>query len=92
MQFAPLEINVGGFGHQHANITVALEDRTQRVGDLAGRQRARGDLVGERLEQMEVAPVDEGDLRGRPPQLERSLETAKPAPNDHHTVHVLPTH
>jgi len=32
-----LEINVGGFGHQHANITVALEDRTQRVGDLAGR-------------------------------------------------------
>ena len=41
---------------------------------------------------MEVAPVHEGDLRGRAPQLERGLETAKPAPDDHHTVHALLTH
>ena len=41
---------------------------------------------------MEVAPVHEGDVRGRAPQLEGGLETAKPAPDDHHTVHAFPTH
>ena len=51
---------------QHADVLVAAEDRTQRRGDLPRGQRSGRDLVGERLEQVEVAPVDQRDLDVRP--------------------------
>ena len=60
---------------------MALQDRAQRIGDLAGRERARGDLVGERLKEVEVAPVDERDLHGRPLEVQRGLEPAEAAPD-----------
>jgi hypothetical protein len=34
-------------------------DRPRRLGDLAGAEGTRRDLLEERLEEMEVAPVDE---------------------------------
>ena len=57
-----------------------LEDRPERIGDLAGGERTGRDLVGERLEEVEVPPIDERDLdRGL-----RSFSTAwsppKPPP------------
>ena len=65
---------------------MALKDRAQRVGDLGGRERAGGDLVGERLEEVEVAPVDERDLDRPAPQLRERLEAAESAADDHDVV------
>ena len=61
-----------------------LEDRAQRISDLARRQRARRDLVGERLEEVEVPPVDQRHLdrraaqRLRPPAGRRSRRRSRP--------------
>jgi hypothetical protein len=38
---------------------------------------------------MEVAPVDEGELHGRAPQLERGLEAAEAAADDDDPVGVV---
>ena len=78
----PLEVEARDLGEQHADVAVALEDRAQRIRDLARRQRAGRDLVGQRLEQVEVAPVDERDLHVCPPQPERGLESAEAAADD----------
>jgi hypothetical protein len=84
--FAPLEVEPRDLGEQHAHVAVALEDRPQRIRDLARRQRAGRDLVGQRLEQMEVAAVDERDLHGRVPHSARSLEPAEAAADDDDTM------
>ena len=82
MQLARVEVEVGDLGQQDADVAVALEDRAERIGDLAGRERARRNLVGERLEEMEVAAVDERDLDRRTPQLRDRLEAAETAADD----------
>ena len=63
-------------------LRLRFEHRAQRIRDLAGRQGAGRDLVGQRLEQVEVAPVDERDLHGGPPQSTRSLQPAEAAADD----------
>ena len=52
-------------GEQHAGVRLAPQDRADRVGDVAGRQRRRRDLVEERLEEVVVAAIDDGDLDRR---------------------------
>ena len=79
---APLEVEARDLGEQHAHVAVALEDRPQRIRDLARRQRAGRDLVAERLEQVEVAPVDQRDLHVCAPQPARGLESAEAAADD----------
>jgi hypothetical protein len=61
---------------------LAPEDGAERVGDLAGRQRAGGDLVGERLEEVEVASIDKRELDRRTGKLLCSLQAAEPAADD----------
>ena len=63
-----------------------LEDRAQRIGDLARRERAGRDLVGQRLEQVEVAPVDQRDLDRRAAQLRDGLQPAEAAADHDHAV------
>jgi len=79
---APLEIEALDLGEQYAHVAVALEDGPQRIRDLARRQRAGRHLVGQRLEQVEVAPVDERDLHGCGPQPACRLESAEAAADD----------
>jgi hypothetical protein len=67
VQLTPFEIEVGDLGQQDVDVAVALEDSPKRIGDLAGRERPGRDLVGERLEEMEVAAVDERHLDRRTP-------------------------
>ena len=92
LHLARLQVEAGDLGHQDANVAVTLEDRPQRIGDLAGRERSGRDLVGERLEEVEVPSIDERDLDRRPPQPERRLEAAEAAPDDDHAVRAGVTH
>jgi hypothetical protein len=77
------EVEAGDLGQQHADVRVALEDRAQRVGDLGRGQRAGRHLVGQRLEEVEVAPVDERDLDIRPGEPQRRLQASEAAADDH---------
>src|SRR4029079_6399701 len=47
---------------QHRRVAAAAEDAAQRLGDVARRDRARRDLVQQRLEDVVVAPIDEGEV------------------------------
>jgi hypothetical protein len=47
---------------QDGRVLALAEYRAQRLGNIAGTHGARRDLVEERLEQVEVAAIDERDL------------------------------
>jgi hypothetical protein len=81
---AALDVEARDLGHQDPNVAVAPEDGAKRVSDLAPRQRAGCDLVGERLEQVEVASIDDRELdRRRSEVLCRLQATEPPADDDH---------
>ena len=79
---AAVEVEVGDLGQQHAHVALAPEDGAERVGDLARRQRAGRDLVGERLEEVEVAAIDEREIDRRRGELQRGLQAAEAAADD----------
>jgi hypothetical protein len=81
-----VEVEAGDLAQDDADIPVALEDPAQRRGDLARRERAGRDLVHERLEEREVAPVDQRDVDRRPAQLPDGLHAAEPAADDDHVL------
>jgi hypothetical protein len=56
--------------------------------DVPRREPARGDLVEERLKQMEVPTIDENDLEAGITERLGSIETAESTPDDHHAFHV----
>ena len=58
----------------------AAEDAPQRVADLGRRDGARGHLIGQRLEEVEVAPVDERDLDRQARELSAACRPPKPPP------------
>ncbi len=66
---------------------IAVEDRPQRVTDLAGGQGARGDLVRERLEQVEVPAIDERDLDVGALQVLGRLQAAEAPADDDDSMH-----
>jgi hypothetical protein len=72
-----VEVEVGDVREHDADVPIALEDRAKRIGDLAWRERPRRDLVGQRLEEMEVAAVDQRDLDRRTPQLPDRLDATE---------------
>jgi hypothetical protein len=60
--FFGLWIDVNGFAEENFDIFLAAEDGADRRGDFGGRKRASGDLVEERLEEVEIALVEKGDV------------------------------
>ena len=88
-QLASVEVEVLDLRQEDADIVVALEDRPERVGDLARRKRACRDLVRERLEEMEVAAVDERDLDRRAPKLRHRCEAAEASAYDDDVMALL---
>ena len=87
LQLVRVEVEVGDLGEEDADVAVALEDRPQRIGDLARRERAGRHLIGERLEEVEVPPVDERHLDRRTPKRERRLQPAEAAADDDDAMH-----
>ena len=83
----PLEVEAGGLGQHHADVLLPAEDRPQRIADLARGQGTRRDLVRERLEEVEVAAVDERDLDVRALEVKRGLEASEASAHDDDTVH-----
>jgi hypothetical protein len=59
----------------------------QRGRDLGRRERPGGDLVDERLEEVEVAPVDEGHRDRRVLEVLGGLQPAEPAADHDHAMH-----
>ena len=80
LEAVTVEVEVRDLPQDHPDVGTSPEDGAQRIADLAGRERAGGDLVGERLEQVEVAPVHQGELHWRGGQVGGGLEAADPPP------------
>lgn len=80
------EIEPAHLAHHDANVFVALEDRAQRGGDLLRGQSPRRRLVKQRLEQMEVATIDQRHLDRLSAQSASGLQAAKPATHDDDSV------
>src|SRR5262245_9430542 len=57
-------VDADNLAHDDGGIALRAQDLANRCGDLCRRQRANGDLVEQRLEQVMVRAVDEHDLNG----------------------------
>jgi len=55
-------IDVHGFAEENFDIFLAAENSADGGGDFRGGERAGGDLIEERLKEMEIAFVEEGDV------------------------------
>ena len=73
---------------QHPDIRTPLEQGSQRVGDLPRRQRPGRHLIGQRLEQVEVAAISilKRDLDVRATQALDGAQTPEPASDDDDTM------
>ena len=65
-----------------------LEDRAKGIRNLAGRKRSSRNLVGQRLEEMEVTAVDERDLDRRFSQLRDRQQPAETTADDDDAVYL----
>ena len=84
---APLGIQTDRLAEDDRRVALLAQDRAQRLGDVARRQRPGRDLVEQRLEQVEIAPVDERqpDL-GIDPEAARGVQAGEPATDDDHAM------
>ena len=79
---AALEVEPGHLGEQHADVPLPLEHRAQRRGDLGRREGPGRHLVRQRLEEVEVLPVEERHLDRCPAQPAYRLEPAEATSDD----------
>src|SRR5262245_66688347 len=82
-------IDAGYFAEHDFDVLAAAQDGSQRLGDIGGRQSARGHLVEQRLKEVEIAAVDQRDLNIGAFESAGSAEAAEAAADDDHTVHTL---
>ena len=84
---AALRIEADRLAEDDRRVALLAQDRAQRLGDVAGRQRAGRDLVEQRLEEVEVAPVDQGQAHLRvDPEAARGVQAGEPATDDDHAM------
>ena len=79
---ARLEVEPGHLAEDHARVALPAHDLAQRHRDLDRRERARRDLVGERLEEIEVLPVDERHLDVGAAEPSHREQPAEPTTDD----------
>src|SRR4051794_11193558 len=87
---ARLEVEVRHLREHDADVAIALEDRAQRIRDVARCQRPGRDLVAQRLEEVEVAPVDQRDLDRSAPESKDGLQPAETSADHHDAMSVRP--
>jgi len=84
--FSGVGIKIDGFAEKDLGVFLAAEDGAERRSDLARGKRAGSHLIEKRLEEMEVAFVDEGDGCVGVFEGLRGDESAKTAAEDENSV------
>ena len=79
---AIVEVEARYVAQQDVAVCLPRDDRSERRGDIRRREAAGCDLIQQRLEQMEVAAIDERDLNGRSPQRPCRIQAAEAAADD----------
>ena len=78
--------------HEDGGVALAPEELAYRRRDVRGRQRRRRDLVEQRLEQVMIALVDEGDADAGDVQPPRRGQPREPRPENDDVRLFLPEH
>ena len=79
-----LGIDVIHFPHQDLDVFGFPQHHPQGGGHIGLGDQARSHLIKQGLEQVEVAPVDQGDANGLPRQDMGRPQPGKPTAHDHH--------
>src|SRR5437867_2234580 len=64
-------------GEQHLGVLLRAQQPSDRRGDVARRERRRGHLVEQRLKDVMVRAIDDGDVDGGIAQRPRGVQSAK---------------
>src|SRR3546814_3277314 len=70
--------------HDHPDIAIVAEQRTDRDGDIGRVERGGCNLIEQRLEQMIITPVDQRDTQWQLLEPVRGGEPTKARAHDHH--------
>src|SRR6516165_9386133 len=79
-------VDIGGFAEEDAGVPLALQNAADGGADIAWGERAGGHLIKERLEEVEVAPIDQSNLGVGAAQGARGVEAAETAAEDEDAV------
>ena len=60
-------IDIAHLGHDHRKVSLAREYRAQGIGNIAGRYTTSGDLIQQRLKEVKVAFIHQGNAHRRTP-------------------------
>ncbi len=80
-----IEIDPLRFAKEHLRVFLLAQNVPQRLGDIGRRQRGGGDLVKQRLKQVMILPIEQGDPHIGLAQGLGGLEPAKAAADDDHS-------
>jgi hypothetical protein len=80
------------FVEPHFDAFIAAQNFADRLGNIGGRERRGCDLIEQRLKQMMVLPVDQGDGNVLGAQPARHLDTGKPRADDEDTPEAIRFH
>ena len=83
-----VEVEAVDLRELHAHVGLAPEDAAQGRGDLAGGEDAGPHLIEQRLEEMMVGAVDEGDVDREVAEGVRGAHAPEPTTDDHDPVSV----
>src|SRR6185437_13280479 len=70
------------FAEQYVGVFLAAKEPADRRGDVGRREHRRRDLVEQRLEDVMIRAVDDGDIDGRVLERARGVEAAEAAADD----------
>ena len=80
---AGVEIDIDHCAENDPRVPLAAQRITNRHGDIPLGEYSRRDLMQQRLNQVVIRPVDDGDINGSPPQGLRRSQSSESAADDH---------
>src|SRR3546814_3036362 len=82
--FTRIGVYAGDRAQHHPRVALRTQNRAYRPRDIRWRQAGSGHLIQQRLEQMKIAAIDQGDVNRRLAQGERGRPTGKTGADDNH--------
>src|SRR5664280_420790 len=86
MDDSTLEVESGHLGQLHRDVRRAPHDMSERRGDLDRGEDPCRDQIEEWLEEVMIAPVDEGDTDRTPSEQPRGRQASESSSDDGHSV------